>query len=55
MIFPPDNVAVKVFNEEDLEKSEEEARHWSDQCIYECRICNAVSYANYGSLFDHIR
>jgi hypothetical protein len=39
-------------NSDDLE---EEARQWSDQCIYECRICNSVSYANYASLFDHIR
>jgi hypothetical protein len=34
---------------------EEEARLWSDKCIYECRICTNVSYANYASLFDHIR
>ena len=51
----PDESDTKVFDDEDLEKYEDEARQWSDQCVYECRICNSVSYMNYGSLFDHIR
>ena len=36
-------------------KYDDEARHWADQCVYECRICNVVTYINYGSLFDHIK
>ncbi len=50
-----DETDGKVFDDDDLEKYEDEARQWSDQCVYECRICNSVSYMNYGSLFDHIR